>query len=176
MCVSMCPSVHVAPHGRVQMRVPYPRGWLLAGVRGSKTFSSRHWCAVKISLFYTFPVRRLGMYLDHLLYNLCPCLHVFAQRPPIYKWTPTPCNLDEGNKSLTDILCPSLCWMACRELSRKSFKKDPNRVFWYLAFSHFPQAWEPRVGNEVLYGKVLGTSSKCFHTVWNCSLIFYAVH
>ena len=31
---------------------------------------------------YTFPVRRLGVHLDHLLDNVCPFLLVLAQSPP----------------------------------------------------------------------------------------------
>jgi hypothetical protein len=32
---------------------------------------------------YTFPVRGLGVHLDHLVNSVCPCFSIFAQRPPI---------------------------------------------------------------------------------------------
>ena len=36
---------------------------------------------------YTFPVRRLGVHLGHLLDNVCPFLLVLAQSPPIDEHT-----------------------------------------------------------------------------------------
>jgi hypothetical protein len=32
---------------------------------------------------YMFPVRRLGVYLDHPVNSLCPCFPSFARQPPI---------------------------------------------------------------------------------------------
>ena len=39
---------------------------------------------------YTFPVRGLGVHLDHLLDNVCPLLLVFALSPPIAEHTMNP--------------------------------------------------------------------------------------